>query len=354
MDLDAQIQLIGKPPTEEVVTAEELRTLLDHNSHPNHYVGVEISGPLHLGTLLINGFKINDFIKAGLRSKVFLADWHSYINNKFGGDWDKIKKVANYYEEAFKFFCPGVEVVYGSDLYHNNDEYWKNIVRFAKRITLSRNARCLTIMGRSEKEKLDFSQYLYPPMQAVDIRAMDLDLVHAGMDQRKVHMLAREVFPSLGWKKPVAVHHHLLPGLSRPTGLGIDQNSEADARLSSKMSKSKMETALFIHDPAKEIRKKINNAWCPDRISDNNPILELAKYIVFHESDELEVDRLQKFGGAVSFSSYDGVEKAYLDGALHPSDLKSAVGDAVNAIVAPLRKHFEGRSGLNEILRPVR
>ena len=147
-----------------------------------------------MGSLLITGFKINDFIKAGIQSSVYLADWHSYINDKFDGDWDRIKQVTDDYEEAFKFFCPGVNIIKSNSLYHNNDEYWMNLIKFSKHMTLSRAVRCLTIMGRSEKDQLSLSQYLYPSMQAVDIKELDLDIVHAGTDQRKIHMLVREVF----------------------------------------------------------------------------------------------------------------------------------------------------------------
>src|SRR6187397_2458033 len=66
--------------------------------------------------LILTGFKINDFITAQLDCTVFLADWHTYINNKLGGDWDKIKRISNYYSEAFKFFCPGVHIKVGSEL----------------------------------------------------------------------------------------------------------------------------------------------------------------------------------------------------------------------------------------------
>jgi len=45
---------------------------------------------------------------------------------------------------------------------------------------------------------------------------LDVDIAHAGMDQRKIHMLVREIFPKKKWKVPVAVHHKLLPGLSKP------------------------------------------------------------------------------------------------------------------------------------------
>ena len=167
----------------------ELRTLFETKSSPKHYIGLEISGKLHLGSLILTGFKINDFIKAGIKSHVFLADWHTYINNKLNNDWDLISEISRYYEKAFTFFCPGVNVIFGTSLYAETDDYWKNFVLFSKQITLAITLRSLTIMGRTEKDALDFSQLLYPSMQSVDIKALDLDIVHAGTDQRKIHML---------------------------------------------------------------------------------------------------------------------------------------------------------------------
>ncbi|MBI4258448.1 MAG: tyrosine--tRNA ligase, partial [Thaumarchaeota archaeon] len=334
MDLEKRLDLISKPPTEEVVTQEELRHVLETVSHPKHYIGLEISGLLHLGSLVLTGFKIRDLLEAGINCTVFLADWHSYINNKFGADWNKIKEASRYYEEAFKTFCPGAKIVLGSDLYSNNNDYWRDLVRFSKQITLARATRCLTIMGRSEREKLDFSQYLYPPMQSVDIHAMDLDIAHSGMDQRKVHMLAREAFPRLGWKVPVAVHHHLLPGLSEPVGLGLEEDAGTDKIVSSKMSKSKPWTAIFIHDKEDEVRSKLKRAWCPEGIVGNNPVLDLAKHLVFHQKDVLEVERPSKFGGAISFDGYGVLETAYMEKKVHPADLKAAVAREVDAIIS--------------------
>src|SRR5215212_8189153 len=223
MDIEEKIALVQRPPTEEIVTLNELRTLFETRASPKHYIGLEISGKLHLGSLIIPGFKINDLIKSGIQSNVFLADWHTYINNKLNNDWNLISEISKYYEKSFKFFCPGVNIIYGSNLYEETDDYWKNFVLFSKQITLSRILRSLTIMGRTEKDNLDFSQLLYPSMQSVDIKALDLDIVHAGTDQRKIHMLVREVFPRLNWKTPVSVHHHLLPGLSEPAAAQISQ-----------------------------------------------------------------------------------------------------------------------------------
>ena len=231
MDVEEKIRLIERPPTEEIITSNELATLFETKTTPRHYIGLEISGRLHLGSLIVTGFKINDFLKAGVQANVFLADWHTYINNKLNSDWELISKISDYYEKAFKFFCPGVNIIHGTKLYEETDDYWKNFVLFSKQITLARTLRSLTIMGRTEKDSLDFSQLLYPSMQSVDIKALDLDIVHAGTDQRKIHMLVREVFPKLGWKVPISVHHHLLPGLSEPVSTSATANGHHHYRI---------------------------------------------------------------------------------------------------------------------------
>jgi tyrosyl-tRNA synthetase len=352
MDVDDRLAFIMREPTEEVVTADELQALIETKTHPRHYIGLEISGMLHIGSLVMTGFKINDFMKAGINTTVFLADWHTYINDKMGGDWDRIKKVSQYYTEAFKFFCPGVNIVLGSDLYKKTQDYWENFVRFSKHMTLARTMRSLTIMGRSEAEKnLDLSQLLYPPMQSVDIKALDLDIVHAGMDQRKIHMLVREVFPKLGWKVPVLVHHHLLPGLSEPLrispfkerqGIMTPENAE-DTRIASKMSKSNPASGLLIHDDEKVIRNKIGKAFCPVGVAADNPILELVHYVVFHEFDEFVIERPTKYGGSITYTSYKDLERDFITKKIHPMDLKNSTATYVNKIIEPIRKHFEGR-----------
>jgi len=350
MDVASKVDLVLKEPTEEVITKDELINLFNTNASPKHYIGLEISGLLHLGSLILTGYKINDLIKAGIKCTVFLADWHTYINDKLGGSWDLIKKAADYYEDAFKFFCPGVDVVLGSDLYNKTSDYWANLIKFSKQITLARSIRALTIMGRSEKDKLDFAQLIYPSLQATDIWALDLDIVHAGIDQRKVHMLVREVFPKLKWKVPVAVHHHLLPGLAEPVSLGLDEDSNMDARISSKMSKSKPWTSVFVHDDEKAIIEKVSKAWCPEGVADKNPVLEIARYIIFHEHKEFTVERPAKYGGSVSFGNYHELEEAFVNRKLHPQDLKQSVGTYLNKIIEPVRAHFKGQESLLESL----
>lgn len=335
MDITEKISLVTRDPTEEVVTQEELLNLFNTNAHPKHYIGLEISGFLHLGSLILTGFKINDLIKAGVRCTVFLADWHTYINNKLGGDWDKIRQVSKYYADAFRLFCPGVEIIGGSELYESRKDYWMDLVKFAKNMSLDRTMRSLTIMGRSaNKDKIDLGQLFYPPMQAVDIHSMDLDIVHAGMDQRKIHMLVREIFPKMKWKVPVAVHHHILAGLGEP-----ESPTDTDSQfISSKMSKSKATSGIFIHDSEEEIRSKFKKAWCPEGVVDKNPILEIFRYVIFHQFNEITIERPEKFGGNATYTSYQQLEKDFSEKKIHPSDLKTSAGRYVSDIVMPVGK----------------
>jgi len=331
MDTADKIALVKREPTEEIVREEELHSLFQTKDHPNHYIGYEISGKLHIGSLILPGYKIKDLIDAGCNCTVFLADWHAWINNKLGGDWDALKIASEYYREAFSLISPKVKTVLGSDLYRHNDEYWKNVLLMGKNSTVARTSKCLPIMGRKEGDSGDTSFLIYPLMQCADIRIMDIDIAHAGMDQRKAHMLARDVFPKLGWKPPIALHHSLLGGLSKPE----------DGEENAKMGKSRPETCIFIHDSQQEIKQKISKAWCPDKTVENNGIMSYVRHLIFHEFDSFDVQRQSKFGGDVSYSSYNEVERDFVSGKLHAADLKSAVSDYLDRIIAPYRQHFE-------------
>lgn len=347
MDIEEKIRLVKAPPTQEIVTEDDLRAIFETNDAPRHYIGLEISGFLHLGSLLSVGYKINDFAKAGIKCTVFLADWHTVINDKMGGSWDAISKVTEYYKDAFKLVCPDATIKLGTDLYKENPEYWQELVSFTKHMSLERTKRALTIMGRSEDEKnIGLARLLYPPMQAVDIHSLDVDIAHAGMDQRRIHMLVRDLFPKMGWKVPVAVHHRLLPGLSRPPvkkekeeedGAKQDKASAALGAQGRKMSKSDPDSSVFMHDTDDQIRKKINKAWCEGGDVETNPILAVAKNVIFHEAKSITIERPDRFGGNVTYDGHESLEDAFSKNDLHPADLKRAIGDELVKIVAPIR-----------------
>src|SRR5438045_1783791 len=90
MDTAERTQLITQN-LEEVIGADEIPGLLEQGLPLRHYIGLEISGELHLGTGLMCMQKVRDLQKAGIQCTIFLADWHTWINDKLGGDRDKIK-----------------------------------------------------------------------------------------------------------------------------------------------------------------------------------------------------------------------------------------------------------------------
>ena len=351
LDTDSRVALVMRPPTEEVVTEAELRALLESEARPRHYIGLEISGFLHLGSLVSTGYKVNDLLEAGIGCTVFLADWHTMINDKLGGDAGRIGEVAAYYRSAFAAVCPGADIRHGSDLYADNPEYWRELVRFAGHMSLDRTRRALTIMGRSEADsRTDLAKLLYPAMQAVDIRFLGVDIAHAGMDQRKIHMLVRDAFPRMGWKVPVALHHRLLPGLSRPAGApqGRGGGGGAAGAGGAKMSKSSPGSGILVHDTADQIRSKIKRAWCEEGRTEANPLLEICRQILFRPGP-LRVERPDRFGGDVEFGSYGELEAAFAARSLHPADLKGAVADAL----APVVEGIAAKAPMSERVRAI-
>ena len=129
-----------------------------------------------------------------------------------------------------------------------------------------------------------------------------------------------------------------LAGVKQPDG--FETNKQLDIEISSKMSKSKPQTCIFIHDSKQEIENKLKNAYCPEKIIEGNPVLEYCKYIIFKKFKSMKIERPAKFGGDIAFSSYEELEKAYRDG-LHPLDLKTATAAYLDKIISPIRKHFE-------------
>jgi len=163
-----------------------------------------------------------------------------------------------------------------------------------------------------------------------------------GLDQRRVNILSREIAEKLKWKKPIVISHHMLIGLQGVKELeGFDDNIERDAEISGKMSKSKPESCIYVHDSKEQIEKKIQNAFCPEKITENNPIIDYCKHIIFKAKRSFKIERPQKFGGDIEFMSYDNLEREYLSGRIHPLDLKKAVAHELDEMISPIRSHFE-------------
>ena len=360
MDIETKIELIKRPPTEELITEADLRILLESKEHPVAYNGFEPSGAAHLGTGLITALKVKDFTDAGCKFILFLADWHAWVNRKIGGDLSKIKKCGDYLKHAWISLGVDplkVDFVFGSDVY--DQEYWKKVINIASELTFSRARRSLTIAGRKEKEELPLATYFYAPMQVADIFHLDVDICQLGIDQRRANILSRELGPKLGFWKPVCVHHHLLMSLVKPKAMGFEADEKLDRQISSKMAKSIPEVGgspatLFIDDSPELIRNKILSAYCPPKDT-YNPMMEIVEYIFMRDGKTpFIIYRESKHGGDVTFEHYSDLDMAYHEGKIHPLDLKNSVAEALIEILEPCRRYFETHREARELADFVR
>jgi tyrosyl-tRNA synthetase len=352
---------------EELITIEELKEVLKKNK-PKGYIGFEPSGTVHLGWKICTN-KINDFIKCGFDFTVLLADWHAYINDKLEGDIEKIKLCGKYMEESFEAMgvdTQKIKFIFASD-YIGDPNYWEIVLRTSKATSIKRVKRAMDIMGRSENEAdKDLSKLFYPAMQVSDIFYLNIDVAYGGMDQRHAHMLARDVSKKIKRKPPVAIHTPLLTGLQAggrmdPTDSGSTTET-TDNELSNyppagstfKMSKSKPDSMISIHDKPEDVQRKIKKAYCPQKQIDGNPILEICKYAIFPEikNEPFLIERPEKFGGTLEFYDYTKLEEIYKKD-LHPLDLKIATTNYINKILEPVHQYFLKKPEIFEKIKKI-
>ncbi|MEC8707043.1 MAG: tyrosine--tRNA ligase [Candidatus Thermoplasmatota archaeon] len=309
----------------ECVTEDELDNLLEDKKTPKAYVGFEPSGLLHAGSL-IPMLKCRELIDAGFEVTILLADWHGYINDKLGGNWENLNAGVEYQRQMFSIFCPGVRFKTASEIV-SEEGYWEMVLRVSKVSSLKRMRRALSIMGRDETDgDKDMSKFFYPAMQATDIYALDVDLALGGMDQRHAHMLARDAADKMKLRKPIALHTPLVGSLSGPGRMDTD----------AKMSKSNPSGTLLIHDSKKKLTKKLSKAYCPQERK-GNPVLDLWQYLLEPALGNIVIERPEKFGGDLSFESFSKLEENYTSGSLHPLDLKNGTAAALFQVIKPMQ-----------------
>ncbi len=343
LNIEEKMALL-KQVGEEIIEEDELRQMLiwkgKHKKEIYAYDGFEPSGTIHIAQGLLRAINVNKLIKAGIKFKFLVADWHAAANQKFGGDLEKIKEVGDTFIEVWKacdMDLSNVEFLYASEIV-KDPSYWELVLKISINSTLKRVKRCTQIMGRNASDSLYASQILYPLMQAADIFYLNVDICQLGLDQRKVNMLAREVAKALDRPKPISIHHHMLMGLNKPPDSIL---SGVDRVIELKMSKSHPDSAIFMLDSYDDIKRKINKAYCPQSIIVENPILEYCKYIIFERFNEFSLKRPEKYGGNVDYLSYSELEKDYIEAKLKPPDLKPAVINYIDQLIEPIRNQFK-------------
>ena len=304
------------------------------------YVGFEPSGKAHIGWKVLS-LQLKRMLEAKANVLVFLADWHAWVNDKFGGKMDDIQKTAVYMEETFRALLdypeegegPGqLRFVWASTLMDSGD-YWARVLRCSKGATLPMVRKTFTIMGRDEASSdHDLSKFYYPAMQAADIFELGIDVALGGMDQRKAHMFMRDMASKWNWKKATCLHTPILSSL-KASGVRMDSFDH-------KMSKSDPNGALLLHDTLQIVQKKMKKAYL-DPADEHSPVYELAEHVVLPEFGSITVTPNPKFGETSTWDDLEQFKQAVKDGTLHPFDAKMGVAEGVANGLVSIAKHFE-------------
>ena len=316
------------------------------------YVGFEPSGKAHIGWKVLS-LQLKRMLEADVNVLIFLADWHAWVNDKFGGNMEDIQKTAVYMEETFRALLdypeegdgPGQLRFYWASQLMDSGDYWARVLRCSKGATLPMVRKTFTIMGRDEASSdHDLSKFYYPAMQAADIFELDIDIAIGGMDQRKAHMFMRDMASKWNWKKATCLHTPILSSL-KASGVRMDSFDH-------KMSKSDPNGALLLHDTLEMVQKKMKKAYL-DPEDEQSPVYELAEHVVLPEFGHIQVTPNPKFGEPSTWNDLASFKAAVIDGTLHPFDAKMGVAAGVAAGLSSIAEHFEANPEAYETMLSI-
>ena len=155
MNTKEKIDLI-KRNTSEIIGENKIENFMKKGVV---YCGYECSGEIHLGHL-VTILKLLDMQKAGIKVKILLADWHTWLNQK--GDWDFVNKQVMQWEKGFKAMGLKAEIVKGTS-FQKKPEYTEDLLRMALKVTVNRGIRAMQQVARNI-ENAKISQMIYPLM----------------------------------------------------------------------------------------------------------------------------------------------------------------------------------------------
>jgi tyrosyl-tRNA synthetase len=356
---------------EECISETELKALLLRKGRLSEtsssgfvlYDGFEPSGRMHIAQGVFKAMNVNKCTSDNVNSTFvfWVADWFALMNDKMGGDLNKIITVGKYLIQVWKAAGMNLEHVQfkwaSEEITQNAETYWPMMLDIARRFNVTRIKKCCQIMGRSENT-LSSAQVLYPIMQCTDVFFLKADICQLGVDQRKVNMLAREYCDAAGRKiKPIILSHHMLYGLKAGQ---------------EKMSKSDPDSAIFMEDSSDTVERKIRNAYCPNvedepAVASGNEEEDAGKASMHLKVDTLKnpcLDYIQHIifsAPGATFETEDGtiykdyasVRAAFLSGKISEDQLKTGLIHALNQLLEPVRQHFSNDPEAKRLLELV-
>jgi tyrosyl-tRNA synthetase len=315
LSIEERFELI-KRNTQEIIKEDELKKLLKEKKNPVVYWGTAVTGKPSLA-YLFPLLKLKDFINAGFKVKILLADLHGALD---GTSWEVLEKRYDFYKEAITQILKVVgtdikkiEFVKGSE-FQLKPEYMYDVLQLASKNSINDCQRASAeVVKQSDNPNL--AGLIYPIMQALDEHYLGVDVQFGGIDQRKILMFARENLPKITYSQRIDVFNPMIPGL-----------------VGKKMSSSDAKSKIDLTDDGKAISEKINKADCVAGDPDNG-VMAFLKYVVMvlkgDNNKNFIVERPDKYGGNLEYETYEAIEKDFVAKKLHPLDLKNAVAKEI-------------------------
>lgn len=331
MDVQEKFELITRN-LQEIIGEDELKEKLKSKKEFSVYWGTMPTGSISIA-YFFPMLKIADLLKAGCRVKILLADLHAALDSV---PWEELEKRYKYYEGAIVTILDIIEVpinklefVKGSDL-QLNKKYFYDLLKLSTFSTIKDCKKAASeVVKFGDNPKL--SGVIYPLMQALDEEYLKVDAQLGGNDQRKIMVYARGSMPKIGYEARIELLNPLIRGL-----------------VGEKMSSSIKASKIDLMDKPEVVIKKMNKADCITG-NPNNGVMELLKYFIFilkkDKGEKFIVKRSKKYGGDLEYSSYEKIEKDFIEKKLHPLDLKNAVATEINKLL----EKFQNNKNLKKI-----
>lgn len=126
------------------------------------------------------------------------------------------------------------------------------------------------------------------------------------------------------------------------------------------MSKSIPDSAIFMEDTLEDIKRKVNNAFCPEgEVYDDkgkimNPLIDYCSSVVFPKYGKMTIPRKEENGGDVTYNTLKELTTDFEAKNLHPGDLKSSLITYLDRMIEPVRAHFINDPIARELLKVVK
>ena len=297
--------------------------------------GTATTGRPH-AAYFVPAIKIAQFLQAGCKVKVLLADLHGFL------DADKAPEAtlgarAHYYERTIGALLRAVGVdldnlqfVHCSS-YQLTPAFSRDLLRLSKRVSVHDAVKASSEIVKSTGDPV-MADGIYPMMQLLDEEYLGVDAEFGGIDQRKTFALANDTMTkAMGFKARAHLMNPMVPGLS-------------GGKMSSSDPKSKVD---LLDEPA-TIQKKIAKAFYAPGKVEGNGILAFIQHVLLPYSQLQSPDGKTTMSVVLKdqieptvFRSFSEISAAYEADLLTPQIAKKVVTDGLSKLTTSIRSMFE-------------